>query len=65
MRVFTAVFYFFFFSLTVWGQTRQYDTGKAAGQHICLKSITPTKGHFQVNFASIISPASSLEVSSR
>ncbi len=65
MRIFTAIFYLLFFTLTAWGQTRWAEYQKAAHSHVCAGGLS-LKGEnngIQVKYQTVA--ASSLKVSVR
>ena len=65
MRVFTAVFYLLFFSLTVWGQTRRADRANAAKSQICAAALLSSGEKTGIYIRSRTAVASSLDVSLR
>lgn len=61
MRVFTALFYFLFFSLTAWGQTgRPHDSNYAKPKR-CAECIHHVLKADQFNFGLVAAVASSLK----
>ena len=52
MRVFTAVFYLLFFTLTAWGQTRRAEDQKVAKSHVCAVgfSLMGENSNIHINY---------------
>lgn len=64
MRLFTAVFYFLFFSLTAWGHTSRVDDQNAAKSRMRVVGLSMKGERSGLHFKCQTVEASALEVSS-
>ncbi len=60
MRIFTALFYFLFFSLTAWGQTSGIRDSGVAGQQSCKTTFQQAAEYPTLHISPYVVVSSSL-----